>query len=101
MHQYRHESLSPIHIRLYKPSYNIIQLQFQCTHTHTLKVKDTPSGGGGGLPGQRTTDYAELDTPAPRLSSVVPAPSSGAANTVSKAKFDIVKEQLKKAQVVK
>ncbi len=72
-------------------------------HTHTcwLKVKDAPSGGGGGggLPGQRTTDYAELDTPAQRLSSVVPAPSAGAASTVSRAKFDIVKEQLKKAQV--
>ena len=73
-------------------------------------MKDAPSGGGGvgggigggsgGLPGQRTTDYAELDNPAPRLSSVVPAPSSG-ATTVSRAKFDIVKDQLKKAQVMK
>jgi hypothetical protein len=71
-------------------------------HTqHWLKVKDAPSGGGGGggLPGQRTTDYAELDTPAQRLSSAVPTPSSGTASTVSKAKFDIVKEQLKKTQV--
>ena len=74
------------------------------THTRTLKVKDAPSGGGGsggGLPGQRTTDYAELDSPAPRLSSVVPTPSTGAATTVSKAKFDLVKEQLKKVQVMK
>lgn len=67
------------------------------THTRTLKVKDAPSGGGG----QRTTDYAELDNPAPRLSSVVPAPSTGAATTVSKAKFDLIKEQLKKVQVMK
>ena len=76
-------------------------------------MKDAPSGGSGGvgggggigggssgLPGQRTTDYAELDNPVPRLSSVVPAPSSG-ATTVSRAKFDIVKDQLKKAQVMK
>ena len=74
-------------------------------------MKDAPiassaAGGGGrgrrggGLPGQRKTDYAELDTPAPRLSSIVSTPNSGASSTVSKAKFDIVKEQLKKAKVM-
>lgn len=46
-------------------------------------------------------DYAELDTPALQLQSTAAVPLPQESGTVSKAKFEIIKDQLKKFQVMK
>ena len=65
-----------------------------------FQVKDSDSGGGGAS--TKVLDYAELKEPEQRLSRAAPLPKESghsSTETVSKAKYDIIREQLRKTQV--
>ena len=60
-------------------------------------MRESDNGASG-----KSLDYAELKEPEPRLSRVAPLPKEpgqGSGETVSKAKYDIIRDQLRKTQV--